>query len=219
VDIEVADAVLACAVWDRGADITLVHFHGNGEVVADWEDVFPNMTESLGVNLLLAEYRGYGGSTGTPQMGRMLDDVDAIADYLEGAVVVFGRSVGSIYAIEYAHRHPVRGVILESGIADVRQRIALRATPAELGVSPQEFDEAFDDRLNHERKLGEIDAPVLILHTENDHLVGVDHAHANAEWAAGEVTKVIFDRGDHNSIYAYNRQAYERAISQFSQAL
>lgn len=219
VDIDVDGATLACAHWDIGADLTLVHFHGNGEVVADWQDVFPAMAESMGVNLFLAEYRGYGGSTGKPEMGRMLDDVDAIAAHVETDVVVFGRSVGSIYAIEFAHRHPTRGLVLESGIADVKQRIALRASPDELGVTQQGFDEAFDTRMNHERKLGEIDAPVLILHTQNDHLVGVEHAHANAEWAAGPVTKVIFDRGDHNSIYAYNRDDYQSRLTEFIDGL
>ncbi len=215
VDIDVEGARLACAEWDNGADITLVHFHGNGEVVHDWEDVFPGMAKRLGVNLFLAEYRGYGGSSGVPLMGTMLDDVAAISSHVGDDVVVFGRSVGSIYAIEFAHAFDVRGLVLESGIADVHQRIALRASADEFGVSDQEFLQAFEARLNHRKKLSEIAAPLLILHTENDHLVGVEHAHENAESAGGPVTKVIFDRGDHNSIFAYNAPAYEQAIRDY----
>ena len=42
--------------------ITMVHFHGNGEAVADY---IPDMAEvfaDLGLNSLFVEYREYGGS-------------------------------------------------------------------------------------------------------------------------------------------------------------
>jgi hypothetical protein len=70
--IEVAGATLACRRYlvDPQAK-TLVHFHGNGEVAADYERGFPELFTRLGCNLLLAEFRGYGGSTGRPQLGRM----------------------------------------------------------------------------------------------------------------------------------------------------
>jgi dipeptidyl aminopeptidase/acylaminoacyl peptidase len=43
---------------------TLVYFHGNGEVVADYVPEFADLLLALGVNVFLAEYRGYGGSSG-----------------------------------------------------------------------------------------------------------------------------------------------------------
>ncbi len=55
----------------------------------------------------------------------------------------------------------------------------------------------------------------MILHTIQDHLVGVEHAHENARWAAGDVTKKLFEKGDHNSIFAYNRDEYEAALAQW----
>jgi acyl-CoA dehydrogenase len=80
----------------------VVHFHGNGEVVADWQGGFEDFIGQLGWDLLLAEYRGYGASTGEPQLGRMLDDVKPIlcAAGPPGKLVAFGRSVGSIFALE-----------------------------------------------------------------------------------------------------------------------
>jgi hypothetical protein len=38
---------------------TVVYFHGNGEVVADYLPEFPAWMARVGCNLLLAEYRGY----------------------------------------------------------------------------------------------------------------------------------------------------------------
>jgi len=51
---------------------TVVYFHGNGEVVADYLPDFPEWIARAGYNLFLAEYRGYGMSTGNPALAGML---------------------------------------------------------------------------------------------------------------------------------------------------
>ena len=47
---------------------TVIYFHGNGEVVADYLPSFPEWITRAGCNVLLAEYRGYGMSSGTPAL-------------------------------------------------------------------------------------------------------------------------------------------------------
>ena len=44
---------------------TIVYFHGNGEVIGDHDGLAP-LYHSIGVNLFVFEFRGYGRSTGTP---------------------------------------------------------------------------------------------------------------------------------------------------------
>jgi hypothetical protein len=65
--VECGGAQLACLRRARhpGAG-TLLHFHGNGEVVADYAGDFADWVLDLGANVCLAEYRGYGASDGTP---------------------------------------------------------------------------------------------------------------------------------------------------------
>ena len=46
-----------------GANI--LFFHGNGEIVADYDELGP-VYNQLGMNLLAVDYRGYGRSTGNP---------------------------------------------------------------------------------------------------------------------------------------------------------
>jgi len=51
----------------------------------------------LGVNLVIATYRGYGGSGGVPQLAAMLKDVPALFAALQTPaknLVVVGRSLG-----------------------------------------------------------------------------------------------------------------------------
>ena len=217
--VDVGEAQLACYFHDGGHDLTVVHFHGNGEVVADYIPGFANQLDQLGVNTFFAEYRGYGGSTGTPRLGAMLDDVGAIREAVgvpDEKLLVFGRSVGSIYAIEFAARFPeISGLIVESGIADVLERILLRASPQQMGTTLEAMTDEFENLFDHRKKLEAFDGPALFLHAEYDHLVDKSHAERNAEWTGSKTRLVIFEEGDHNSIFYVNRQAYLEELDRF----
>ena len=196
----------------------MVHFHGNGEVVADWQDGFPEVIGRMGWDLLLAEYRGYGASSGRPQLGRMLDDVLAVlaAAGPPETLVVFGRSVGSLFALEAVARCPaIAGLVLESAIADPLERLLLRVTPRELGVDAATFEAAVAARLDHRAKLAGYRGPVLVMHTLHDGLVDASHAERLAAWAGGPVTLRVFDDGDHNSILFENQEAYFGLVGEF----
>ena len=218
--VPVEGAVLACSLHRAGGErLTVVHFHGNGEVVGDWREGFPGWLADCGCDLLLAEYRGYGMSTGEPRLGAMLDDVAAL---VRGAgldprrVVFFGRSVGSLFALEGVARFPeAAGLVVESGIADVLERLLLRVEPAELGVTPAAFEAAVGRRLDQRRKMAGYRGPVLVLHSAHDGLVDVSHGERLAAWAGGPATLRTFPRGDHNSILAENREEYRAALQAF----
>jgi pimeloyl-ACP methyl ester carboxylesterase len=175
---------------------------------------------AMGWDVFLAEYRGYGGSAGAPRLGAMLDDVVAIVEAVgvpPEQVVVFGRSVGSLFAIEAVHRFPtLAGLVLESSIADVHQRLRMRVEPAEMACSEDDLRAAVAARLDHRTKLGGYRGPTLTLHAEGDFLVPIDHGERNHAWAGGaQKTLVRFPRGDHNSIFAYNQGEYLRHLEGF----
>ncbi|MCM2333052.1 MAG: alpha/beta hydrolase [Anaeromyxobacteraceae bacterium] len=216
-DVDVGDATLACALHRSDPEgRVVVHFHGNGEVVADWQDGFPEVIARMGWDLLLAEYRGYGASTGEPMLGRMLDDVAAVlrAAGPPERVVVFGRSVGSLFALEAVARCPeVAGLVLESAIADPLERLLLRVSPRELGVDAATFEAAVAARLDHRAKLAGYRGPVLVMHTRHDGLVDLSHGERLAAWAGDRAELHIFEEGDHNSILAENQEAYLAAVA------
>jgi len=222
--IDCGDARLACSYHELDpAAKTLVHFHGNGEIVDDWQGGFVQMVKKMGCNCLLAELRGYGQSTGMPQLGKMLEDVIPTIDSLERPaekLIFFGRSVGSIFAIEAASRYPeAAGLVLESGVADVLERLLLRVDPYELGVSAAELKAVVDRHLNHQQKLAGYKGPLLVLHTQNDGLVDVSHGQRLYDWGGGRKQLKIFSQGNHNDILFSNVREYFELLGQFIASL
>jgi alpha-beta hydrolase superfamily lysophospholipase len=216
--IDCKEGRLACAhVAPHPRALTLVHFHGNGEVVADYLPEFAADLTALGVNVLFVEYRGYGASTGEPGMARMLDDIPEIVKALAVApsrLVAFGRSLGSLYAIALVHRFPeTAGLIIESGIADPLERILLRVRPEELDTTATELAAEVRARLDPKEKLNAYIGPVLVLHAKEDTMVDSSHAVRNASYAK-RVTLRLLPEGDHNNVFDENRDEYLAAVAQ-----
>jgi pimeloyl-ACP methyl ester carboxylesterase len=107
------------------------------------------------------------------------------------------------------------GLVLESGIADVSERLSIRVAPAELGVSAEAFEAEVRERLDQRAKLRGYRGPVLILHARRDGLIDVSHGEQLAAAAGGPVTLRVFERGDHNSLLAVNGAEYRKAVSAF----
>lgn len=201
---------------------TIIHFHGNGETVADYLGDFEDRITGLGANLLLAEYRGYGMSDGEPGLAAMLDDVRLITEASgvpQGKIIFFGRSLGSLYAVHGVFLYPqAAGLIVESGLAEPLERILVRIEPQHIGATMDSLKEAVARHLNQKRKIASYQGRLLILHTQNDDLVSVSHAENLYEWAQEPKELLIFERGDHNNIMAVNTESYFRAVARFLSA-
>jgi alpha-beta hydrolase superfamily lysophospholipase len=219
--VEVAGSNLAC--YRRIVDperFTVVHFHGNGEAVADY---FPDIVEifaDLGLNSLFVEYREYGGSAGQARLVSMLGDGEAAikaADLPPEKVIAFGRSIGSLYAIELVHRQPtIAGLVLESGIADPLERFLTYADLAAAGATESEVVSEVKRHFNHKNKLSAYKNPLLVLHTENDGLIDISHAERNYKWAGSTQKRLVrFPLGNHNTIFGVNVKEYSTAIRAF----
>mmetsp|Transcript_5555 Transcript_5555/g.12249 ORF Transcript_5555/g.12249 Transcript_5555/m.12249 type:complete len:290 (-) Transcript_5555:47-916(-) len=210
---------------------TLVHWHGNGElsVALLSEGPSPNFPRLVdvwrraGLEVLLVEYHGYQNSTGKPSLGDISGDCEAIYAALgnlgrtEGAVIASGRSLGSLFAIHYASKFPVAGLIVESGIASYPELI--RARPTQLGELESSLDDlcaAIEAVACQQTKLGEVGCPLLVLHTADDDIVPVSHAQRILEWAVSPTKHFVqMDHGGHNYIFPLNHERYSQELEQF----
>lgn len=210
-----------CRVSDDAP--TIIHFHGNGETVADYIGEFEERITGLGANLLLAEYRGYGMSSGAPALAAMLDDVELIVSASgipAERIIFFGRSLGSLYALHGVARYPrAAGLIIESGLADPLERILVRIEPCEVGATSEELRAAVERCFNQRNKIASFTGRVLVMHTRNDDLVAVSHAERLHDWANEPKQLLVFERGDHNTIMSVNLEPYFAAVGEFIQSI
>jgi hypothetical protein len=58
----------------------ILFFHGNGEIVADYDE-FGRILNQVGINFLAVDYRGYGRSNGRPTVTAMMRDCLMIFNY------------------------------------------------------------------------------------------------------------------------------------------
>jgi hypothetical protein len=215
--VDVGEARLGCFLSRRDPEAgLLLHFHGNGELAAEYATEYGSWFEELGVNVCFAEYRGYGASTGEPDLVGMLGDGERIVSDLgipPERIVVFGRSLGSLYAIELARRLPtLAGLILESGIADTVDLLRLFFP----GLREPQLEAEAAVRFPLEAALRAYSGPVLVLHAVKDDLIEPSHGQRLHAWAGGtDKQLVLFDRGDHNSIYFANARRYEHEVRAF----
>lgn len=223
--LDVGDARLACYRQVVSTDgLTLVHFHGNGEAVADYVPEVSDAFARGGLNSLFVEYRGYGASSGDARLVAMLSDGETAlerAGISPETAVLFGRSIGSLYALELAARQPtVAGLVLESGIADPCERFLEYADLSGGSEMEKAIRSESQQYFNHRRKLGAYRGPLLLLHTVQDSMVDFSHAERNLKWSASAAKQLIaFEQGNHNSILTVNWDAYFSAIYQFVNAV
>lgn len=220
--IEVEAGVTLGARFFLTADptaINLLFFHGNGEVISDYDDVGPQYT-AQGINFLAVDYRGYGQSSGSPTVTAMVRDAHRVLNWVRdwlagqgctGHLVVMGRSLGSVSAIELASsEETVAGLIIESGIAQTMPLLlAIGLDVQALGI-----DEA--DGFGNLQKIAQVQKPTYILHAQHDQIIPVSLAEG-LQSVCGARSKEfqMIPGADHNNILALTGTLYFKAISLF----
>mgnify|MGYP001821293341 FL=1 len=199
---------------------TILFFHGNGEIVADYDDLGP-LYNSLGINLLAVDYRGYGRSSGSPSVAAMMTDCHRILPFCEdwlhqhrysGPLILMGRSLGSASVLELAAAYPdrIHGLILESAFAYAAPLLRL------LGIDPEQigFNEATG--FANLEKIKAYAGPTLIIHAEYDHII--PYTDSEALFAASPAQNkrhVKIPGANHNDIFLRGMTLYLDALQTF----
>jgi fermentation-respiration switch protein FrsA (DUF1100 family) len=197
---------------------TLLFFHGNGEIVADYADLGP-LYARQGLNFLPVDYRGYGRSTGTPTVSAMMSDCHAIFTFVRdmlkqqgfsGPLVVMGRSLGSASALELAFHHQDRldGLIVESGFAYAGPLLKLLGVDLPALGFREEAGFRNVDKIRHWAK------PLLVVHAEFDHIIPFAEGQALYDASPSPEKSLLKVAGaNHNDILAVGFGAYLEAVA------
>ena len=196
---------------------TLLFFHGNGEIVADYDELAPFFLRQ-GVNFFPVDYRGYGRSTGSPAVSGMMQDCHKIFDFARtwlpqqgyaGPLIIMGRSLGSASALELAASYPeqIAGLIVESGFAFAGPLLQL------LGVDLDALGFQEQAGFRNVDKIKAYPGPTLIIHAEHDHVIPFSDGQAlyNAS-PARDKTLLKIPQANHNDILLQGFAEYMAAI-------
>jgi len=175
---------------------TLLYFHGNGgSLVTRAERIGRYLANGVGVFMMT--YRGYGGSTGSPSERNNVADAKLAYDTLVRSgvaaedIVLYGESIGSGVAVQVAAEKPVAGIILDAPYTSVVE-VAAAAYPL---LPVRTF---LTDRYDTMRYIGQVRAPLLVVHGEDDQVIPVEMGRAVAAAAPGPKRLVTFPRAGHS---------------------
>jgi fermentation-respiration switch protein FrsA (DUF1100 family) len=151
---------------------TLLYFHGNGGALELRNERIRKYLDR-GRGMFMMSYRGYSGSTGSPSEAANVADAKLAYDALvkEGVhpadIILYGESLGTGIAIQVAAEKTVAGVILDSPYTSIAERAAelYPWLPVRLLLK---------DRYDSIRYIGDVHAPIFILHGEADDVVPVE---------------------------------------------
>lgn len=198
----------------------IMYYHGNGEIAADYDDI-ANLYKSIGVTLLVMDYRGYGASTGTPTASNLLSDAHVVFQALAGILArnslnpartyLMGRSLGSVPTIETAVQSGAQldGIIIESGFADTFGLLQ------RLGVQVRGAVEA-EHGFHNGAKMEQVTTRTLVLHGTSDVLIpAADGQELHDRCAAADKQLILIPGAGHNDIMLVGMQEYFMAIQSF----
>lgn len=183
------------------AKLSLLFFHGNGEIVSDYDNLAEHFSR-LGAELIVADFRGYGKSTGTPTLRASLEDAHATFNHLlkekafKEIVCVMGRSLGGAPTIELcSKRSDIQACVLESAYADPVPLVERRGLKIDK-TTPEE-----DTVFNNSQKISAVKCPTLIMHGADDFLISRQEAKLNYDNAGTKIkTLEILEGVGHNDM-------------------
>ena len=189
-----------------GGRIALLYFHGNGGNISHRLEHTKMLVDSLGVDVALVDYRGYGKSGGHPSEADLYADGEAIYEaarargFSPEQIALFGESLGGAVAIETALRRQVRALILEAPFLSIA-RMARAVYP----FLPTFF---LPTRYDNEAKIARIGVPKLIVAAERDDVVPLDQTRRLYELAREPKTFSVVHGASHNNIYIVGSLEY-----------
>lgn len=204
---------------------SVLYLHGNAENISTH---FANVAwmPAAGFNVLAFDYRGYGGSQGSPTLEGVQLDTDAAMRTLLALpnvdpkrIIIFGQSLGGALAIHYAahseYRANVRAIVIDSAFSDYRRIVKDKAASFFLTwpfqwLLPQTVDNDFSPAASV-HAVSPI--PLLFIHGERDSVVPLEHS--KRLYARAAEPKEIWVVPDAGHIQAVKNKDIRKRLAEF----
>ena len=195
-------------VLNQGREKSILYFGGNAEAVvnnaADYIKNFPEHT------IYLVNYRGYGGSSGSPDEQALYSDALAIYDQIKSKyqnVSVIGRSLGTGIATYIASKRNIEKMILITPFDSI-ENIAGSQYP----MFPISF--LLKDKFDSAGRVNEISAATLIVLAEHDKVIPLKNSMRLIDtFPASQISVITIRSSGHNSIS--EREKFHITLTEF----
>ena len=180
----------------------IIYFQGNAGTIFD-RDYKARQFIDHGYSLLFVGYRGYGGNPGTPnEKGFLLDSKAAInfvqtEKFNQNDIVLYGESLGSGVAINLAREVDVGAVILEAPYASITKVASER-----YWFVPVRY--LLKDKFDSISKVNSLTAPLLIIHGDQDEVIGLQHGKRLFTKASEPKDMHIFEGANHGNLFEHD---------------
>jgi uncharacterized protein len=202
---------------DSEARPWVLYLHGNASNIASRLNILHcEKLRALGLNVIAAEYRGFGGMEGVPAEAAINRDARSGYDYLRGRLhadprrlIVYGWSLGSAVAVDLTANVDEAVVILEGAPASLVAIGARRYPYFPIRLIIRNPFESI-------KKIDRIGSPVLFLHSREDAIIPFEEGRRLFE-AAPSPKQFVEVSGGH--VYASEKDpGFFPAIRSFLQA-
>jgi fermentation-respiration switch protein FrsA (DUF1100 family) len=194
----------------------ILYLHGNADNLQRWGEYAVDFT-SLGYDVLMFDYRGYGKSTGTPTESNLYQDAHVVLIWAQENVpfqhlVVYGRSLGSAIATHLAKEVKPELLILETPFDELSGAMSSAVKPL-LYFFPLRY------RFPNSEFLSGVSCKKVIIHGTNDWVVPLSSALKLKPLLKGDDEFVIIDGGGHRNLRdfpAYHKKLKEVLVDGLS---
>lgn len=214
VSIVTSDAIILNGWFiDNKSDKTIIFFHGNGGNISYNQERI-TLFQSLGVNALMIDYRGYWKSEWKIQKENdIYTDGESAYNYVINYgtkpenIVIWGQSLGGAIAINTAQNKPILWTIIESTFTSLDEK------SAELyWFLPTRLMLQFHFKNNE--KIRNITSPVLVIHSSEDEMFDVKNGKKLFE-IANNPKEFIQTKWSHNGGFSKSYEMYKENLEKF----
>ncbi len=190
-----------------------IWFHGNAGNIAHRLPQLQLLYQQVGGSHFLFDYQGFGQSHGKPTIpGILADGRDVVAlvrsrGWATGKrLVYFGESLGCAVIVELAIERPPDRVILSAPFYSLRAM-------GQLVLPPLAF--LVDGDLNNARLIGQLRAPLLVIHGTADETVPFQQGQDLYDLASQPKVFHTVPGGGHTDLHEVGGDAYLRVMRDF----